>query len=160
MSFCVSPQPASLRTCSGSILPKNRMRTCRVFSRQTSFREQSVKPAHVRYDGTRFTMPIQEIRAEHPADGGVGRPAPNTRQTAGSGDPRRTPGRRRGRETLAEHPAGLGVVENRVVWDDKILAVEPDPADSRARGGIFGTAESWGLDVRCDEFNSAFRIPH
>ncbi|MGO8901343.1 MAG: hypothetical protein ACLQU5_23765 [Isosphaeraceae bacterium] len=39
-------------------------------------------------------------------------------------------------------PAGLGVVENRVVWDDKMLAAEPDRADSRARGGIFGTAES------------------
>src|SRR5271157_2001727 len=64
MSFCVSPQPASLRTCSGSILPKNRMRTCRVFSRQTSLREQCVKPAHVRYDGTTFTMPIQETLAE------------------------------------------------------------------------------------------------
>src|SRR5271166_343824 len=64
MSFCVSPQPASLRTCSGSILPKNRMRTCRVFSRQTSLREQCVKPAHVRYDGTKFTMPIQETLAE------------------------------------------------------------------------------------------------
>src|SRR5208282_2608915 len=47
-------------------------------------------------------------------------------------------------------PAGLGVVENGVVWDNKMLAAEPDCADSRAWGGISGTAESWELDVRCD----------
>src|SRR5208337_2873501 len=55
-----------------------------------------------------------------------------------------------GGRNLAGKPAGLGVVENGVVWDDKMLAAEPDRADSRARGGIFGTAESWELDVRCD----------
>src|SRR5271157_2279358 len=55
-----------------------------------------------------------------------------------------------GGRNLAGKPAGLGVVENGVVWDDKMLAAEPDRADSRARGGIFGTAESWGFDVRFD----------
>ena len=51
---------------------------------------------------------------------------------------------------LGEKPASLAVVENRVVWDDKYFAVEPDRADSQARGGIFGTAESWEFDVRLD----------
>jgi hypothetical protein len=41
------------------------------------------------------------------------------------------------RRNVAGKPAGLGVVENGVVWDDKMLAAEPDRADSRARGGVF-----------------------
>ena len=34
------------------------------------------------------------------------------------------------RRNVAVKPVGLGVVENGVVWDDKMLAAEPDRADS------------------------------
>jgi len=34
-------------------------------------REQCVKPAHVRYDGTTFTMPIQETLDEPEPNRGV-----------------------------------------------------------------------------------------
>ena len=42
-----------------------------------------------------------------------------------------------GGRNLAGKPAGLGVVENGVVWDDKMLAAEPNRADSWSQGWYF-----------------------